>query len=203
MTGGADDRGGRPAESASFEAARVGRPGRVRPPVLGFVFLAGLAVVVAAGLSGRSSPGAFPVTGENITIASGEPPASIVVPTPVLMPAFPEDTGPVFTSAPGPMQVQAKRHPQSIFVHGDIDASRITWVYVGVLDDVGRVAGWTSVSLPGTAGPNASGGPTMRFDVELAIPSDFEGRLWVRAQAYDSAGKLAASARVEIPPPES
>lgn len=205
------DAGGRdrPTESAAFEPARLagpGGPGGVRPPVLGVAFVAVLAIVVAAGLSGRSSPGAFPVSGENIALASGgassgEPIASFVPPSPAAMPAFPADTGPLLTSGPGDLQLQAKRHPESIFVHGDVFVPRVTWVFVSLQDDSGLVAGWASVSVPGAAGPAASGGPTLRFDIEVAIPAAFVGRLWVQAQAYDSGNGLVATARLEAPGP--
>ena len=200
--------GSRPPESASFEPAKLTASRRVGPPVVAIAFLLVLAGIAALGLSGRLGSGAFPATGENIALASAEGSAdqstpAAVPPTPIVMPDFPADTGPVFTSAPGPMQVEAKRHPQTIFAHGDVDAQRITWVFVSVLDDIGRVAGWTSVSVPGAVGPNANGGPTLRFDVELAIPADFDGRLWVRAQAYDADGKVVASTSVEIPAPEA
>jgi hypothetical protein len=208
MTGraGGPDRpsgSGRPPESASFETARVGSSRGARPPLLAVAFIVVLGTVVAVGISGRLTPGPFPVAAENQALAAS-PTATVAppaLPTPPAggRPLFPADTGPIYTSPPGKMVVQAKRHPQTIFVHGDVDAARITWVYVGVLDDEGRVAGWTSVSLPGAAGPNKFGGPTMRFDVELAIPVDFQGRLWVRAQAYDSSGKVVASTNVEIP----
>ena len=196
--------GSRAPESASFETARIGSGGRSRPPTLAAAFVLVLGLVVAAGLGGRLGAGAFPLGGENAALASpdptpDEPLISVAPPTPGSMPAFPADTGPIYTSAPGPMHVQAKRHPQTIFVHGDIDAARITWVYVGVLDDLGRVAGWTSVSVPGAAGENATGGPAVRFDVELSIPDEFQGRLWVRAMAYDTSGKVVASTNVEIP----
>ena len=206
MTGGAGgpDRpsggGERPPESAAFQPERVGGPRRTRPPLVASAFMLVLVLVVAAGVSGRLSPGPFP---KDVVLASPTATpvvASVSFPTvPPALPAFPDDTGPIYTSAPGPMHVEAKRHPQTIFVHGDIDAKRITWVYVGVLDDLGRVAGWTSVSVPGTAGPNANGGPALRFDVELAIPNDFQGRLWVRAVAYGADGKVVASTNVEIP----
>ena len=195
---------GRAPESAAFEPAQLGRARRDRPPVVAFAFLLVLGGIVAAGVSGRLETGAFPVGGGDLAAATGTP----VPPTPALepdrfassgLPAFPADTGPIYTSAPGPMHVEAKRHPETIFVHGDVDAPRITWVFVSVLDDIGRVAGWTSVSVPGAAGPNANGGPALRFDVELAIPAGFGGRLWVRAQAYDTDGKLVASSSVEIP----
>jgi hypothetical protein len=201
---GRQPEGGRPPDSASFETARLGGRRPARPPIVASAFVLVLGLVAAAGVGGRLGAGAFPLGGENIALASADPTpvetvASFAPPTPMIGPAFPEDTGPIYTSAPGPMQVQAKRHPTTIFVHGDIDAERITWVYVGVLDDSGRVAGWTSVSLPGAAGPNTVGGPNVRFDVELAIPADVQGRLWVRALAYDANGKLAASTSVEIP----
>ena len=203
--------GERPPESAAFEPERLGGARRGRPPLIAAAFVVVLVAIVAVGLGGRLGVGAFPLGAENAAPAPTLPDgsaqaasasaasASAAAPTPDVMPAFPADTGPIYTSPPGPMQIQAKRHPQTIFVHGDIAANQITWVYVGVLDDVGRVAGWTSVSLPGAAGANKLGGPTLRFDTELAIPSDFTGRLWVRAQAYDSSGKVVASASVEIP----
>jgi len=208
MTGGAGgpdrpSRGGeRPPESAAFEPARVGGARRTRPPLVASAFMLVLVLVVAAGVSGRLSPGPFP---KDVVLASpAATPAGPVVSLPLPpdasdRPAFPADTGPIYTSAPGPMAIQAKRHPQTIFVHGDVEGERVTWVYVGVLDDVGRVAGWTSVSVPGTVGPSASGGPALRFDVELAIPYDFQGRLWVRAVAYGPDGKVVASSNVEIP----
>jgi hypothetical protein len=55
------------------------------------------------------------------------------------------------------------------------------------------------VSVPGAAGPAASGAPTLRFDVELAIPTAFDGDLWVQAHAYDAQFGLVASARVDTP----
>jgi hypothetical protein len=200
------DGSGRPPDSASFEPARLGgrRPGR--PPVLGFAFVMVLGVVVAAGIGGRLSPGSFPEGGDELAAASASPVVETGTPDPdrfgsAGLPAFPADTGPIYTSPPGPMQVQAKRHPATIFIHGDVDAARITWVFVSVLDDIGRVAGWTSVSVPGAAGPNTNGGPALRFDVELAIPADFDGRLFVRAQAYDTDGKMVASSSVAVPAP--
>ena len=207
MTGGAGEPGARPPDGAAFEPAQLGGPRRARPPIVASAFILVLGLTLAAGVSGRLGSGAFPVAGDNGAPGTPEPTVAstivAVLPTPDTLPAFPADTGPIYTSAPGPMAVQAKRHPETIFVHGDVDAKRITWVYVGVLDDIGRVAGWTSVSLPGTAGQNTSGGPNVRFDVELAIPADFTGRLWVRAQAYDTAGKVVAAASVEVPAPGS
>jgi hypothetical protein len=76
----------------------------------------------------------------------------------------------------------------------------VTWVFVSLQDDSGRVAGWASVSVPGAAGPGNGDGPTLRFDVELAVPAGFEGRLWVQANAYDAAGTQIASSRLDLPP---
>ena len=180
----------------------------MRSPLLAAGFVLVLASIIAVGLSGRLGAGAFPPGAENAAVlpspsGAGSPSPAVSLPPldvgPSSMPAFPADTGPIYTSPPGPMHVEAKRHPQTIFAHLDVDAARITWVFVSVQDEIGRVAGWTSVSVPGTAGPNANGGPALRFDVELAIPDDFTGTLWVRAQAYDADGKVVASANVEIP----
>jgi hypothetical protein len=206
VTKGADDRGGRPPESAAFEPERLGGPRHARLPIAPAGFVVVLVAVVAVGLSGRLGAGTFP---KDVAIGpTGEPtPAQSAFDRPVVPAApgrgfasFAPDAGPIVTSEPGPMAVSAQRQTQGIFVHGDLHAAKITWVYVGVLDDAGRVAGWTSVSVPGAAGPNGKG-PTLRFDVELAVPSDFQGRLWVRAHAYDADGKVVASANVEIPAP--
>lgn len=164
-----------------------------------------LVAVVAAGLSGRLGAGSFPKdvaigpTGAPTPEQSAFVRPAVPAPPGRGLPSFAPGAGPIFTSAPGPMQLQAQRHPETIFVHGDVDAARITWVFVSVQDEVGRVAGWSSVSVPGEAGPNKKGGPTLRFDTELAIPDDFGGRLFVRAQAYDASGKIVASVSVEIP----
>jgi hypothetical protein len=183
----------------------------MRPPILAAGFVVVLVSIVAIGLSGRLGAGAFPAGPENAAVLPSTSPAPSPTTAvslaplgagPSSMPAFPADTGPIYTSAPGPMAVQAKRHPQTIFAHLDVDAARITWVFVSVQDEIGRVAGWTSVSVPGAAGPNTNGGPALRFDVELALPDDFTGPLWVRAQAYDLDGKVVASANVEIPGPQ-
>jgi hypothetical protein len=36
--------------------------------------------------------------------------------------------------------------------------------------------------------------------VELAVPAQFAGRLWISANAYDDTGVLVAGARIEAAP---
>ena len=69
-------------------------------------------------------------------------------------------------------------------------------MYVSVSDDTGIVAGWASVSVPGAAGAGQGAGPTLRFDIEVAVPAPFNGRLWVTANAYNDAGELVGSTRL-------
>lgn len=105
------------------------------------------------------------------------------------------------TSEPGPLVLTAVRHPESMYVHGDLTAERVTWIYVGLQDERGRVAGWASVNMPGPGLPVPDGDvPTLRFDLDLAVPSvNYPGPVIVIANAYDADGRLAASTRLEMP----
>lgn len=194
-------RPGREPESASFETARVAAS-RTRPPlfVLGFVGVITALVMVGVGGQGPVTPTSAPP----VAVASPSP-TSAPLPTaapPVVFPRPAEspDAAPVLTSGPGPIQIVARRHPETMFVHGDVFVPRVTWVFVSLQDDDGRVAGWASVSVPGAAGPGTEDGPTLRFDVEVALPEGYEGRLWIQANAYDADGAQVASSRVEVPP---
>ena len=125
MTRGAGDRdgGGRPPESAAFEPARLGTSRGARPPVLAVAFVVVLGAVVIAGLGGRIAPGSFPVGDNDLAVATLSPTAPPspgassfsrpVVPAPPGrgIPAFPADTGPIYTSAPGPMAGRRRRRP--------------------------------------------------------------------------------------------
>jgi hypothetical protein len=115
---------------------------------------------------------------------------------------FPTDTAPVQTNGPGPIQLQAKRRAETVFVHGDVFAVNITWVFLSLRGPDGRVAGWASVSVPGSASMvSGSGAPALRFDLELAVPSDFNrGGLVVQANAYNAHGALVESTGVDLAP---
>jgi hypothetical protein len=106
---------------------------------------------------------------------------------------------PIVSSFGGPIELKARRHPETMYVHGDVYVEKVTWVFVSLQDRSGRVAGWASVSVPGAAGPGVGEGPTLRFDVEVAIPSEeFQGTLWIQANAYDSSGTLIATTRLGV-----
>lgn len=202
-------RAGRAPESASFETARVGAR-RTRPPLFVFGFLAVIGALVVAGVGGRGPAG--PTGAPPVAVAS---PSAGQVRGPVLAtpprvifpggslgasPPPSPDAAPILTSEPGPIQIVARRHPETIFIHGDVFVPRVTWVFVSLQDDAGRVAGWASVSVPGAAGPGVGNGPTLRFDVEVAVPVGYEDRLWIQANAYDADGAQVASTRLEVPP---
>lgn len=161
------------------------------------VVLGGLA---ALGVSGRPSdqPGAGAIASVGATVAPRSTPLlhRSVGGRPSASPAM----APVQTSGPGPIQLQARRHPETIFVHGDVFGQRITWVFVSLQGEDGRVAGWASVSVPGSASEvGSSGRPALRFDVEVAVPADFsDGPLLVQATAYDALGSLVATAVVRM-----
>lgn len=194
-SGAPDQRSGREPESASFAAVRVGGR-RGWPPAFILGFVAVLVAVVAVGVGGRTpaSPTFAPVA---LDSPSAVPIVATAEPTPS---GFAHGPAPFVTSGPGQIELQARRRPESVFVHGDVFVARVTWVYVSLRDDAGRVAGWASVSVPGRAGPGVGSGPTLRFDVELAVPEGFSGRLWIVANAYDDSGVLIGSTRIGVGP---
>jgi len=204
---------GRPPESADFAAARVGGSRR-RPPIAVLAWVLILGGMVAVGLGGRSGSGGGGAAGGQTTGVAGvvptlAPPAPsflrLVEGTksprfdpdfPTLPPRNPTETGP-----PGPIELQATRHPSTVFVHGDVFAEQVTWVFVSLQTLDGQVGGWASVSIPGAAGEAKDNRPALRFDVELAVPTAMAtGVLTVQANAYNSGGNLIASTRVRLAP---
>lgn len=201
-------RSGRAPETASFETARVGAR-RTRPPLLVIGFLAVIAALVVVGVGGRGPAG--PTSAPPVAVDSagtGNPGPTVASPPPVIFPGtspgvLPPEmprAAPILRSEPGPIEIVARRHPETMFIHGDVFVPRVTWVFVSLQDDEGRVAGWASVSVPGAAGPGVGSGPTLRFDVEVAVPDGYEDRLWIQANAYDADGAQVASTRLEVPP---
>ncbi len=196
-------RPGREPEGATFESARVGAR-RAWPPVFVIGFVALLTGVVAIGIGGRTAeptPGIGPAAGTSIGVGSTlahaspereqPPPFASARPSP--------DRAPVVTSDDGPIVLTARRHPETVYVHGDVFLEGATWVFLSLQDPSGRVAGWASVSIPGAAGPGVDGGPTVRFDLELAMPEALVDRpISIQATAYDSAGRVVASSRLEL-----
>jgi hypothetical protein len=200
----ADQRPGREPEGATFASVRV--PGRRGlPPVLVVGFVAVLAGIVVAGLGGRTGGGSPVIPPLGLASPGGLAAGATLGATPSELPRRPgftpvflPDGPPMVNSGPGPIQLQANRHSASIFVHGDVFVERVTWVFVSLQDDAGRMAGWASVSVPGAAGPAAGSGPSLRFDVDLAVPATVSGTLSVVANAYDTSGELVATTRLEV-----
>lgn len=201
------DRPGREPEGASFNG-RIDRR-RGGPPTFLIAFGLLLGGVVAIAIAGRApAPGAGGVLTPSRAAAS-----SPTVPTPAIAPVATEGfipsrpfrpgaspgAAPVVSSdVGGPIWLQLRRHPETMFVHGDVYPEGVTWVFVALIDDAGRVAGWTSVSVPGGAGVAPDGRPSLRFDVELAMPDWATARLWVQATAYDGAGAAVGTERLGI-----
>lgn len=196
-----DARPGREPASATFETVRVpARRGSAPLFIVGFVVVVG--AVIAVGVGGRSvAQPTFPAVALDLPRATVQPTAGATgqqEPPVIRVPGVPPRT---FTSGPGPVQLRATRSAHSVFVHGDVFVPRTTWVYVSLRDQAGNVAGWASVSVPGSAGPAQSDGPNLRFDVELALPDTFDGELWVNANAYDADSTVIASARLAVSSP--
>jgi hypothetical protein len=201
----ADDRA---VEEADFETARVGG-GRRRPSiaVLGWVVV--LICVIAFGLSGRSDGSGSAAAGVGAG-ASGEvgvrgsaavAPATTRATDRVVPPRFEPDGVPIDNGISGPIHLAATRHPSTVYVHGDVFAQQVTWVFVGLQTLDGQVAGWASVTIPGAAGDGRDHRPALRFDVELAIPGTLAtGVLIVHANAYNAVGGLVAATRVRLEP---
>ena len=196
-----EPRPGREPESASFTPARVaGRRGRAPLLLLGFLAVLGGVVLTAVIGQTRADPGPFGGASPNAAAIGASQPAT-APPGPRLSPGAAATPAPILTTGPGPIELKVRRHPETIFVHGDVFAERVTWVFVSLMDDTGRVAGWASVSVPGAAGPGIGTGPTLRFDVELALPAATAAeRLWIVATAHDSGGQMITSKRLEVGP---
>jgi hypothetical protein len=192
---------GRAPEHAEFAMARVA--GGSRWSAFAITALAAIVmgmVGVAVGSRLATVPPAAPFGA--VATASTEP---TTPPTPAPRPtvAFLRvPIIPVQTSDPAStaIQLQVQHQPTEMFVHGDVYVPRVTWVFVSLRDPTGTVTGWSSVSVPGGAGPAKRGGPTMRFDVELAVPADFTGALTVQATAYDGTGKVIGSTQLVTAP---
>ena len=204
LGGDAQPPGARELEGATFEAVRIGAR-RQRPPIVVLGFAAVILGLVAVGLGTRTPAGGPGALGSPAAIASGlRTPAPVPTPSRRIVPGSSSelaspDMAPVVTSPSGPIVIQARRHPETMYVHGDVFVERVTWVFVSLQDVSGRVAGWASVSVPGAVGPRVGDGPTLRFDVELAVPSHLNaGSLWIKVNAHDSDGKLVANTRLEI-----
>jgi hypothetical protein len=197
---------GHTPESADFAAARVGGARR-RPPIAAFGWVVVLVAVVALGLSGRDTgsaagAGSARATPSRAATVRAVPRESARRTDPVIPPRFEPDMIAIESSQPGPIQLEATRQPSSVFVHGDVFAKRITWVFLALQSLDGRVGGWASVSVPGSASaPTRSGTPALRFDVELNVPTDLAtGVLVVQANAYDASGALVGTTRVRLEP---
>lgn len=194
---------GREPEGATFDATRVGGR-RQRPPTFLLVFVTVIAGMVAVGLGSRGSAGGSAALGSPVALASEtgtEAPTSSAG-AGVVGPRSPQSSpgmAPVVTTGPGPIVIKARRHPETMFVHGDVFVERVTWVFISLQDEEGGVVGWASVSVPGAAGPGVDDGPTLRFDVELPVPPELnDGSLWIQADAYASSGQQVASTKLEV-----
>jgi hypothetical protein len=191
-------------DEAVFASARVrtagGRPTAVAVVAIGLL-VAGLAL--AGTLDGRAAPGpTAPVAAATSLFAPGQPRSerfrgeSLTGPAaaPAATPRATRGMAPVVRSEPGsPIELTIRRHPASMFVHGDVSVAGVSWLFVNITSDDGRIAGWTQVSVPGGASAPRATGPTLRFDVELALPAWATGPLSVRANAYASDGNGVAS----------
>ena len=203
--------GAPPGDAASFDVRRLG-DGRRRPAAMLMAWLVGLGALVALGLAGRDAPAVGAPGGTALpplpSLVAGEPtPGSFAAaPTPILVVAdgSPRPNGwrSRVSSGPGPVSLQVVRTAASMFVHGDIEVDDVVWVFVSVQSGDGRIAGWTSLSFPGSVGRVDGAGPAMRFDVELVIPADMlDGPLWAQANVYDARGQQVATTRLEVPIP--
>jgi hypothetical protein len=197
-------------DEAIFASARV-RAGGVTRPWLGvagsLVALGGLVAmglsqvpapeprptaeaVVATSLVAQGQPRSERFTGESLTGPAGKP-----APTPQASRAM----APIVISEPGgAIELTIRRHPASMFIHGDVYVAGVSWVFVNITDEDGRIAGWTQVSVPGGAVAPGGTRPALRFDVELALPDWATGPLSVRANAYASDGNSVASEELGV-----
>jgi hypothetical protein len=195
------DLGARPGqdpEGAAFTVSRVGgRRHWSAVFLLGFAVVLGGVIAVGAGFRSPTNTSILPLVPlDSPTVVPAWGGATLPTLPRLQLPA--PTMGPPSTSGPGPIQLEASRRAESMFVHGDVFVPNVTWVFVSLQRAV-DVIGWASVSVPGGAGPGVGSGPTLRFDVELPIPSvTVIGPLTIQATAYDRTGKLVASARLAV-----
>lgn len=199
MTQGPGARPARAPEHADFEVARVGERGSrslVRFLALGAVLVGMIAIAIlnrpttAPTTAGADASGGL----ASSTVASATPDASSGA-----VPSF-AFLGPAQTSDPSSTEIRLVAEPMTdaMFVHGDVYVPNVTWVFVSLQDPSRAVLGWTSVSVPGAAGPAASGSPTMRFDVQLAVPAGTAEPLTVQATAYDKSARQIGSTQLVV-----
>ncbi len=190
-------RPGREPERAEFAIARVGGGNRWSPFAVAAIAAVVMGMVgIAVGSRLSTPPPAVPP----VAVAATSAP-SFVAETAAPLPTVGSlrvPIVPVQTSDPASKKVrlQVQRQPSGMFVHGDVYVAKVTWVFVSLRDASGTVTGWASVSVPGAAGPGVRGGPTMRFDVELAVPADFTGPVTIQATAYDGSGRVIGSTQM-------
>ena len=173
-------------DATSFAREFADRRGR--PPVVLLVFLVAICGLVVAGFGGRAAGGPAP----RIPTGVASPGLAAEVPAPT--PQASRSMASIVSSAPGsPIELTISRHPESIFVHGDVYVAGVSWVFVNLIDGNGRVAGWAQVSAPGGVRAPRATGPALRFDLDVALPDWATGPLSVHASAYASDGSTVAS----------
>lgn len=201
--GGADREAGpgarREPESASFAVVRVGRRGS-GSALLVLAFIAVLAGMIGIAV-GSQAPTEGPA-GPPVAAASARPTVRPTATPAATVATVRPSPAPLLTSDPAAGQLRLAVQPQSstMYVHGDVYVVDVTWVFVSLQDASGRVASWASVSVPGAAGPAVGSGPTLRFDVDLAVPAGFSGPLSIQANAYDNTARIIGSARLVVNP---
>jgi hypothetical protein len=193
---------GQRTEGAAFAGARIG--GSRRPPVFFVGWLVVLGSVVAVGLSGRP---ADPATDAVARATEPAPAATVALtagPRPVLSRRFDPAYPSLIVSAatePGPIQFEAVRSPSSISVHGATNTQQVVRVMVTVQSPDGQLAGSTSTRI---RGPNGDGGdhlPPQWFFADVPMPPRVGATVVVvKASAYDTGGRLVATARVWLDP---
>lgn len=179
----------RPEDGATFEVSRV-RSGR------GSRWLAAAVMVAVGGLIalGTLDPGAAPE-------AAPAALATVEAPTPhPLMgrSSRPPARGPIASgSSQGRavlvgdvIRIDLQPAGRRLFVHGDVFSLRVSRVVVSIEDGSGEVAAASSIPIQG--GSTAFRlGPNARFDTHFDAPHELTAaRVWVRADAYDSAGRI-------------
>lgn len=192
-------RPGRAPEHAEFAIARVRGGNRWSPFAAAAIAAVVMGMVgIAVGSRLSTPPPAVPPVAVAATNAATAPfVAETTAPLPTVaslrIPIVPMQTS---DPASTKVRLQVQRQPDGMFVHGDVYVNKVTWVFVSLRDASGTVTGWASVSVPGAAGPGVRGGPTMRFDVELAVPADFTGPVTIQATAYDGSGRVIGSTQM-------
>jgi hypothetical protein len=170
--------GGR-AAGATFAPARIERRGRAPILMIGIVL----------GIGGLAIAGVLDQLAGTPSTAVASLPAREIPPSPAARPVGTPERG-ATSGASDVIQLDIRPTGKQLVVHGEVFSLGVIAVVVSIEDVTGRVGEVRSIDIQG--GSTAFRlGANERFDAYFDVPEELVGNtLWVRADAYDAAGRI-------------